>query len=60
MLVDIVLCKSSEVVKYLAYADNLCIIAGLNLDVNSLIARVEEFTVWAGLSFKAPKCAVLS
>lgn len=50
----------SLAVKYLAYADDLCIVARSKDQVNAFISRIVEFMDWAGLSFNVQKCASLS
>lgn len=47
-------------IRYLAYADDLCIAAHTKNDINRMISRIEDFTNWAGLRFNTSKCASLS
>ena len=52
--------SSTLIVKYLAYADDLCIVASSKDEVSAFISKMEEFMDWAGLSFNVQKCASLS
>ena len=47
-------------VKCLAYADDLAIAAASEEDVETMLARLEEFSRWAHLDFNVAKCASLS
>ena len=47
-------------IRYLAYADDLCIVSHSKEDISSFIDCILEFTNWAGLPFRADKCAALS
>ena len=46
--------------KYLANADDLCIMAHTKKDIQDMIHKLEEFTNWADLQFNNTKCAALS
>ena len=50
----------SLTIKYLAYADDLCIVAHSKEDINKFITVMIEFMDWAGLNFNVEKCASLS
>ena len=47
-------------IKSLAYADDLCIITDNKDKLNKILATLERFTTWAGLTFTVHKCASLS
>ena len=47
-------------IKYLAYADKLCILANDKFDIQQMISRMEEFTKRSNLQFNTSKCASLS
>ncbi|KAL5510064.1 hypothetical protein EMCRGX_G005537 [Ephydatia muelleri] len=43
-------------INHLAYADDVCVIAGSKMQGQALLDRCVEFTSWAGLTFNATKC----
>ena len=43
-------------INHLAYADDVCVIAGSKVQGQALLDRCVEFTSWAGLTFNAKKC----
>lgn len=47
-------------IKYLAYADDLCIIDSTQDGINAMMQKLEEFSTWAHLTFNHSKCASLS
>ena len=46
--------------KQLAYADDLCVVATSKEEITSLLAVIEEFCAWSGLSLNVGKCGCLS
>ena len=46
--------------KQLAYADDLCVVATSKEEITSLLAVIEEFCAWSGLSLNVRKCGCLS
>ena len=46
-------------INHLAYADDICILAGSKMQGQALIDLCVEFTTWAGLTFNAKKCGSL-
>ena len=47
-------------IKYMAYADDLCIVDNDIEGINAMIHKIEEFSNWAQLQFNTSKCASLS
>ena len=46
--------------KYLAYADDLCIIGTTKDEIHTMMNTIEKFCAWAQLEFNVDKCAALS
>ncbi|KAL5510054.1 hypothetical protein EMCRGX_G005524 [Ephydatia muelleri] len=46
-------------INHLAYADDICVLAGSRMQGQALLDRCVEFTSWAGLTFNAKKCGSL-
>ena len=46
-------------VNHLAYADDVCVLAGSRMQGQVLLDRCVEFATWAGLTFNAKKCGSL-
>ncbi len=51
---------STPPIRYLTYADDLCIFGNSKSDITSLISVFEEFLTWSRLSIKPAKCCSLS
>ena len=52
--------SSNLTIKYLAYADDLCLVCRTREEVTTFIRCLTEFADWAQLRFKPSKCAILS
>ncbi len=50
---------SNSRIRYLAYADDLCIFGNSKSDITSLISVFKEFLTWSRLSIKPAKCCSL-
>ena len=51
--------SNSVLLNHLAYADDVCILAGSRMQAQALLDRCTEFTSWAGLTFNPQKCGTL-
>ncbi|KAL5509834.1 hypothetical protein EMCRGX_G005270 [Ephydatia muelleri] len=51
--------RGLSIINHLAYADDVCVIAGSKQQGQALLDRCVEFTMWAGLTFNPQKCGSL-
>ena len=51
--------SGTVLLNHLAYADDVCILAGSRMQAQALLDRCLQFTTWAGLTFNPQKCGTL-